>query len=84
VQDGNNDICGVRLAQNAGQHIAVLVGLSQPRGSWCVVIDADLQDPPQTIPSLLAAAARTTTSCSPDDAEITRPLGGCLRVGFIV
>jgi glycosyltransferase involved in cell wall biosynthesis len=41
------------LKQNVGQHIAVLTGLSKSRGKWCVVMDADLQDPPEAIPALL-------------------------------
>lgn len=42
------------LAQNGGQHRAVIAGLSQARGQWSVVMDADLQDPPEAIPILLA------------------------------
>jgi glycosyltransferase involved in cell wall biosynthesis len=44
---------GLRLAQNVGQHMAVLTGLSEARGTRCVVLDADLQDPPEAIPDLL-------------------------------
>jgi len=42
------------LARNAGQHRAVLAGLSLARGRRAVVLDADLQDPPEAIPQLLA------------------------------
>jgi glycosyltransferase involved in cell wall biosynthesis len=34
----------------------VLAGLGRARGRWIVVMDADLQDPPEAIPLLLAAA----------------------------
>jgi len=44
----------VSLARNAGQHRAVLAGLSLARGRGAVVLDADLQDPPEAIPQLLA------------------------------
>jgi len=44
----------VSLAHNRGQHRAVLAGLAQAGGEWCLVMDADLQDPPEAIPSLLA------------------------------
>src|SRR5204862_2828687 len=44
---------GTRLAANAGQHRAVLVGLAEARGRRIVVMDSDLQDPPEAIPSLL-------------------------------
>ena len=42
--------------ENRGQVDAVLTGLDQARGSWAVVLDADLQDPPEAIPALLQAA----------------------------
>jgi glycosyltransferase involved in cell wall biosynthesis len=42
------------LAENVGQHRAVLAGLAYARGDWAVVMDADLQDPPEAIPPLLA------------------------------
>lgn len=44
------------LASNVGQHRAALEGLSHTRGRWVVVMDADLQDAPETIPDLLARA----------------------------
>lgn len=47
-------VCVLSLARNAGQHRAVLVGLAQARGHTMVVMDADLQDPPEAIPVLLA------------------------------
>ncbi len=51
--DANVDI--VELGTNGGQHAAVLAGLERARGEWMVVLDADLQDPPEAIPELLAA-----------------------------
>ncbi|MGA9761543.1 MAG: glycosyltransferase [Gaiellaceae bacterium] len=47
----------VELETNRGQHAAVLAGLAQSRGEWTVVLDADLQDPPEAIPALISAAA---------------------------
>jgi len=46
------------LERNVGQHAAVLEGLRLARGDWTVVMDADLQDPPEAIPVLLAHAGR--------------------------
>ncbi len=43
----------VRLARNSGSHIALACGLRQAQGDCAVVLAADLQDPPQTIPLLL-------------------------------
>jgi glycosyltransferase involved in cell wall biosynthesis len=44
----------VLLARNVGQHRAVVEGLRRARGEAVVVLDADLQDPPEAIPLLLA------------------------------
>ncbi len=43
----------VALERNVGQQRAVLVGLGHARGNQVVVMDADLQDPPEAIPVLL-------------------------------
>jgi polyisoprenyl-phosphate glycosyltransferase len=47
-------IC-VTLKANQGQNQAVLVGLAHAAGAVAIVMDADLQDPPEAIPRLLAA-----------------------------
>jgi glycosyltransferase involved in cell wall biosynthesis len=39
----------VKLTRNFGQVAAVLAGLRQARGDCCVVMSADLQDPPELI-----------------------------------
>jgi polyisoprenyl-phosphate glycosyltransferase len=41
------------LERNVGQHAAVLEGMRQAQGRWTVVMDADLQDPPEAIPVLI-------------------------------
>jgi len=43
---------------NAGQHRALLRGLASARGEAAVILDADLQDPPEAVPLLLAALRR--------------------------
>lgn len=48
---------GVRLSRNFGQQVAITAGLSASRGAWVVVMDCDLQDPPEVI-ALLRAKAR--------------------------
>lgn len=45
-----------RLTRNFGQHLAITAGLAQARGRRVVVMDCDLQDPPEEIPRLLAKA----------------------------
>ena len=47
---------GFRLSRNFGQHTAITAGLEQSRGDWVVVMDCDLQDPPEGIPGLVAKA----------------------------
>jgi polyisoprenyl-phosphate glycosyltransferase len=47
---------GVLLSRNFGQHAAITAGLSYARGEWVVVMDCDLQDPPEDIPRLYAKA----------------------------
>ena len=45
---------GLRLARNLGAHTAITCGLHQARGDCAVILAADLQDPPEVIPELLA------------------------------
>lgn len=44
----------VELARNYGQHAAVFAGFERARGQIVVTLDADLQNPPEEIPKLLA------------------------------
>lgn len=45
----------VELARNFGQHSALLAGFRQCVGDIVVTLDADLQNPPEEIPNLIAA-----------------------------
>jgi dolichol-phosphate mannosyltransferase len=47
----------IRLSRNFGQHAAITAGLTESTGRWTVVMDCDLQDPPEEIPRLLDKAA---------------------------
>lgn len=47
-------VIGVFLNRNYGQHAAVMAGLAQSCGEVVVTLDADLQNPPEEIPKLLA------------------------------
>ncbi|MBO3742706.1 glycosyltransferase family 2 protein [Actinoplanes flavus] len=71
VDDGSSDATVARLLQlrtewpqlrvvslrrNVGHQTALAAGLRSARGDYVVSIDADLQDPPETIGEMLAAA----------------------------
>jgi len=45
---------GVRFARNFGSHLAMTCGLREARGDCAAVIAADMQDPPEILPELLA------------------------------
>lgn len=45
--------CIVDLSRNFGKEIALTAGLDYARGDAIVVIDADLQDPPELIPQMI-------------------------------
>lgn len=46
-------ICYLSLARNFGHQIAVTAGLNFVRGQVIVILDADLQDPPELIPDMV-------------------------------
>lgn len=48
-------VIGVFLNRNYGQHAAVMAGFDAARADVVVTLDADLQNPPEEIPNLLAA-----------------------------
>ena len=47
-------VIGVMLNRNYGQHAAVMAGLAESMGTVVITLDADLQNPPEEIPKLLA------------------------------
>lgn len=46
---------GLRLARNSGSHVAITCGLHHVRGEAAVMMAADLQDPPETLGTMLAS-----------------------------
>lgn len=48
------DVSAVELAARQGQSEAIRQGLARAVGRWCCVLDADLQDPPEALPLLVA------------------------------
>ena len=59
LQQANPDgVVGIQLMRNFGQHNALMCGFRRARGQWIITLDNDLQNPPEEIPTLLAAAER--------------------------
>ena len=46
---------------NFGQHMAIMAGFKQVRGSMAITLDADLQNPPEEIPRLVARSEEHTS-----------------------
>lgn len=44
----------IHFNTNAGQHLAIMAGLENVRGEIVITLDADLQNPPENIPNLVA------------------------------
>lgn len=54
IDEDNPSIRGIRFARNFGSHAAISCGLHHAQGDCVVVLAADLQDPPELLPELLA------------------------------
>jgi dolichol-phosphate mannosyltransferase len=48
-------VMSVNLSRNHGHQLALTAGLDLCRGETILIIDADLQDPPELLPAMLAA-----------------------------
>lgn len=68
VDDGSNDktweeilalvaahstVVGVKLSRNFGHQVALSAGLEYANGERILIIDADLQDPPELLPKMM-------------------------------
>jgi len=53
LRRGNGNVTILDLSRNFGQQLAITAGLDHAVGEAVVVIDADLQDPPELIPELV-------------------------------
>src|SRR5262245_17408394 len=52
---GDPHVVGANLSRNYGHQIALSAGLSLCRGQRVLILDADLQDPPELLPEMWAA-----------------------------
>lgn len=46
-------VCYLNLSRNFGKETAMMAGLDYSKGDCVIIIDADLQDPPELIPEML-------------------------------
>lgn len=53
LQEQDSHIVVIEFSRNFGQHSAIFAGFDQSRGEIVVTLDADLQNPPEAIPSLV-------------------------------
>jgi undecaprenyl-phosphate 4-deoxy-4-formamido-L-arabinose transferase len=54
AEQNDGRIVGVLLNRNYGQHAAVMAGFAHAEGDYIVTLDADLQNPPEEIPNVVA------------------------------
>ena len=52
-----SSVVAVILNRNYGQHAAIMAGFENSKGDVVITLDADLQNPPEEIPRLVAQAA---------------------------
>ncbi len=53
LQAADENLKVIRFSRNFGHQIAITAGVDMARGDAIVVIDADLQDPPEVIPDMI-------------------------------
>ena len=82
LQKGHPDLHLLRLAANAGQSNAITAGIEYAHGGRIVVMDSDLEDPPEAIPSLLAALDSAPLALAQDSGRWERGWRGVSSMLF--
>ena len=54
LSEQQKEVRGIHFSRNFGKDAAILAGLSEAKGACCVVIDCDLQFPPEKIVEMVA------------------------------
>jgi|TARA_R110002072_G_scaffold517_35_gene3281 undecaprenyl-phosphate 4-deoxy-4-formamido-L-arabinose transferase len=57
AKPADSKVVAIFLNRNYGQHSALMAGFAEASGDLIITLDADLQNPPEEIPNLVAAAA---------------------------
>lgn len=58
LHEQHPSVCVVRLSRNYGHQLAITAGIDQALGEVVVLMDGDLQDPPELIPEMVAEYRR--------------------------
>ena len=53
LREKDKRVCYLNLSRNFGKETGMIAGLDYSRGDAVIIIDADLQDPPELIPEML-------------------------------
>lgn len=53
LRSKDSNVCYLNLSRNFGKETAMIAGLDYVKGDCVIIIDADLQDPPELIPEML-------------------------------
>jgi len=53
ISRSDQTVVGIRLSRNHGHQLAVTTGLYYARGGRVLIIDSDLQDPPELLPEMM-------------------------------
>lgn len=53
IRETDSCVALIELSRNFGKEVAITAGLDHARGDAVIIIDADLQDPPDLVPALL-------------------------------
>ncbi len=53
IAEKDKDVSGISLSRNFGHQVAIMAGLQYSKGDFVIMMDADLQHPPEIIPVLL-------------------------------
>jgi dolichol-phosphate mannosyltransferase len=56
IAEGDHRVIILHLSRNFGHQAAVSAGLKECKGDFAVILDADMQDPPEYIPDMLQLA----------------------------
>jgi len=64
LSKNDNRVRYIILSKNFGKEAAMLAGLKKSKGNFIAIMDADLQDPPSLIPSMLEAVKNGEADCA--------------------